>query len=387
MLGNDIHYLYPLYQGLAWEEKFRKKLGSESYNDIFSQLLSFAGDYKKALEYGQKNYGTVAPNDVAKIKSYVDGLGRVQSVDAKTVIAGNAMREQVVMINEAHNNPQHRAFIYSLLEDFYREGFRYLAMETFTNREGYTPKELNTFTGYYTNEPVGGELVRKALELGFTLYPYEDTVARHTSMQRDSAQAAHLFELVKKEPKARILVVAGYGHIAERQLIAGYTPMAMTFKTLSGIDPLTIDQTSMSEGSSSAEGNLLYKQFMQRYVLTESSIVLVDKKPWLFEQLRFDFVIVHPPAVYHNNRPDWLSLYGARKETLITPGEKKLFLLQAYYADEYNEQVLGQLVPADQTYTAADNGYYSLYLRPGKYKLVSRDISYKKLSEKDLEVK
>ncbi len=48
-------------------------------------------------------------------------------------------------------------------------------------------------SGYYVCEPVSGELMRKAIEIGYTLVSYEDTAsAVHNANQRDSAQAANL---------------------------------------------------------------------------------------------------------------------------------------------------------------------------------------------------
>ena len=95
---------------------------------------------------------------------------------------------------------------------------------------------------------------------------------------------------------------------------------------------------------------------------------------------------MHPATAYQQNRPTWLSLNGERKATLIQPTEKMLFFVQAYYENEYNIDLLNYLVPADQTYIANRDGYYCLYLRKGKYKIVLRDVSYKVLAIKDMEV-
>jgi hypothetical protein len=71
----------------------------------------------------------------------------------------------------------------------------------------------------------------------------------------------------------------------------------------------------------------------------------------------------------------------------VNPTEKDLFFLQAYYVNEYNEVVVGKIVPADQTYIPADDGYYSLYLQKGKYILVYRDIEYNIIATREWEVK
>ncbi len=386
-IGNDVHYLYPLYQGIGWESRFRRLLGERAFNENFSQMLSFVGDHRAADEYAQKNYEKLTPAETRSIQQYINGLRNVQTIDAQTYITGRAMSASVVMINEAHNRPQHRAFTYSLLDALYQEGFRYLAMETFTHAAGYALNELNIFTGFYTKEPVGGELVRHALALGYTLVPYEDTAgARHTPSERDSIQAANIYRVLQQDKDAKILVHAGYGHISKEQVGSGYTPMGLAFKKLSGIDPLTIDQTVLTEGSIFEYGRLFYQYLLQKLPLAEPTVVLQNKKQIDLGQAGYDIIVVHPPVVYRNNRPTWLSLGGVRKETPVAPGEKKLFLVQAYYADEYHEDIIGQLVPADQTYIASGNGYYSLYLAPGRYRLVFRDVAYHKLAEKEITV-
>lgn len=388
-IKEGIHYLYPLYQAIGWEDKFRKLEGDKAFYENFSQFLSIAGDMRMADLYGTRSYDTLQRDARMFIQQEVQQLRDIQSINAANYIAGRALDAQVVMINEAHNKPVHRAFTYGLLEDLYREGFRYLAMEMLNNYPDHSLKQLDDKTGFYTKEPVAGELVRKALSLGYTLVSYEDTIGyKHTPTQRDSAQAAHLYEVIKRDPKAKMLVLAGYGHISEIGLGEEYIPTGLAFKKLSGINPLTINQTLFTEGSSFEFGRLYYEALMQRIHIDEPVVLLKNKNPLvLIKQEGYDIYVVHPPSVYKNNRPSWLSLNGERKEVTISPQEKTLFMVQAYYEDEYNRQPLGKIIPADQTYVTSDYGYYSLYLKPGKYKLVFRDVAYKELNVRDKEVK
>ena len=96
---------------------------------------------------------------------------------------------------------------------------------------------------------------------------------------------------------------------------------------------------------------------------------------------------MHPATNYLHNRPAWLSLEEERIATLVQPTEKMLFFVQAFYQNEYNPDIVNFLVPADQTYITDQEGYYCLFLRKGNYKIVMRDVSYKILSTKELEVK
>jgi hypothetical protein len=386
-LGAEIHYLYPLYQAIGWESKFKTAMGAKSFNDKFSQLLSFAGDYSMAGTWSQKNYDTLSTNVKAAIADTILKLKGIQYVPAKEAIINNAAVYQVIMINEAPAKPIHRAFTYSLLEDLYKAGYRYLAMEALNNYSNKCLDSLNVFTGYYTNEPIAGELVRKAIQLGYTLISYEDTLAAaHTASQRDSVQAQNLYAVIQKDPAAKILVHAGYTHISE-EIMGDYIPMARWFRTISGINPFTVQQTAMTEGSDFAYGQLFYQEFNERFNIISPSIIFQNKRSFNpLEEKGYDVVVMHPATTYKYNRPGWLSLDGERKATFIQPTEKMLFFVQAYYEKEYDTEALNFLVPADQTYITTPEGYYCLYLRKGKYKIVLRDVSYKVLSAKDLEV-
>jgi hypothetical protein len=386
-LGAEIHYLYPFYQAIGWENKFKSAMGEKSFYTGFSQMLAFAGDYTMAASYAIKSYDTLSADAVGIIADTISKLKNIQYVPAKNAIISNAAYYQVMMINESPSKPVHRAFTYSLLEDLYQAGYQYLAMEAFNNFSNKCLDSLNVFTGYFTNEPVAGELVRKALQSGFKLIAYEDTMAAvHTNSQRDSVQAENIYSVIKKDPSAKILVHAGYHHISEKKM-DDYIPMALWFRKIGNIDPFTIDQTGMTEGSEFAYGRKFYELFNARFEISSSSIIYQNKRPFNpLEEKGYDISVMHPATTYLHNRPSWLSFNGERKVTLIQPTAKMLFFVQAYYQNEYSADLLNYIIPADQTYITNRDGYYCLYLRKGKYKIVLRDVSYKILATKDMEV-
>jgi hypothetical protein len=388
-LGFELHYLYPLYQAVGWESKFKSLLGEKRYYDNFSQLLSFTGDYAMASEYVSKGFDRLSDTTVKSIANEVSQLQNIQYASAKDAIVNNAGYYQVIMINEAHAKPVHRAFTYSLLEDLYKAGYRYLAMETFNNYANHCLDSLNVFTGYYTNEPVGGELVRKALQLGYKLVSYEDTISTrvNTPSQRDSIQAENIYSIIKQDTAAKILVHAGYSHICEEK-IGDYSPMGYWFKKISGINPFTVEQTTLTQGSDFEYGRLYYEFFVDKFYITTPSVIFQNKRPFNpMHEKGYDLNVIHPPTVFQNNRPTWISLNGERQPVLVQPTERMLFLVQAYYESEYDEDIVNVMIPADQTYITTKEGYYCLYLRKGKYKIVMRDLGYKILSTKDREVK
>jgi hypothetical protein len=379
----DIHYLYPLYQGIGLDTRFQQRLGKARYYHDMSRFIAEAGDYKTAIAYSAWMYDSLKENGKVLAKRHALSYPNVQSADASAVVAGTAMNAQVLMITESASKPVHRAFTYGLLDQLYQYGYRYLAMDIFKPKSTIVDKSLNGFAVY---DPVAAELIRKAIRLGYTLVPYADTIPeKHTPTQTDSIQAANLFQVLAKDPSAKMIVQGSFLSICE-QPSGKYKPMAYAFKQLSGIDPVTVEQTDLTEGSNFAYGRAFYEYFTERYVITEPSVILSDKKPLNpLEQNGYDLIVMHPPATYKNGRPDWLSFKSERKEVAMPPTDRQSFFVQAYYWDEFREDTLGlsQVVPADQTYITGDNGYVSLYLRPAKYKIVIRDVRYKVVAIRD----
>ncbi len=131
-----LQYLHPLYQLLSEEKKFRKEMGDDAYYDQLSQAASFLDDYESSLYFQMKNYDSLDDYSRRNIIKTINGLQNIQNVDARKFIAFISRNYRVIMINEAYNNPLHRAFTASLLEDLYKRGFHYLAMEMLNNFAG-----------------------------------------------------------------------------------------------------------------------------------------------------------------------------------------------------------------------------------------------------------
>jgi len=181
-------------------------------------------------------------------------------------------------------------------------------------------------TGHFTCEPVAGELVRQALAIGFNLMPYEDSIEGHSIQQREYAQAEHIYNLFKKDPKAKVILIGGAEHIEKAAASKDRIPMAASFKILSGIDPLTIDQTTMTEGSINSYGNYLYDQFCKSHAFNSPVVAMVSGKSRDPFGLNLnDLYIFHPPTRYKNGRPVWLAMNGFRKETGVQPAYQNLF--------------------------------------------------------------
>jgi hypothetical protein len=387
---DNVHYLFPLYHGLRDEQKFRQIYSDKGYYDEMSQYFAFAGDYETALQYLVKGYDTIDDATAHKIYKTASSLKNIEHVDARRYIHLEAKTRRVIMINEAFAKPLHRAFTLSLLADLYRMGFHYLALEMLNNFSDKSLSRVTMHTGYYACEPVAAELIRTAISLGYTLVPYEDTAAGiHTATQRDSIQAENIYAVLKQDTAAKILVHASFTHISKKPGPNGFIPMALAFRNISGIDPLTIDQTDMTEESNFAYGRIIYQAYLAKFPLTEPSIALVKDNPVnVTDKDFYDLCVIHPPTQYKDGRPTWLDLGGLRQPFAVKPPVENVYFVQAYYQSEIiaNDDAPWQLIPADQTYITNGAGNYLLYLRKGKYRIYFRDINYQILNTLNVDV-
>ncbi len=221
----------------------------DAYLQTLAQMDAGLGRHASALAMWDRSMGRRG-DSVAVL-----GAG-VRAVDAALYIAERAEAERVVMINEAHHDASTRLLTLRLLPLLYERGYRYFAAETFApeidssvTARGYPASG----DGYYSDEPVFGEMIREAVRLGYTLVPYEienepenDTL--DYQQRRDLTQAEYLRDRVfARAPDARVLVHAGFGHI-EEEVGPRFYPMAVYFREITGIDPLTVDQVRNGGG-------------------------------------------------------------------------------------------------------------------------------------------
>lgn len=325
------------YRGSKFWDEFVQTLGTAT---------SYLGNYQEALAYFDMFPVGRSASDLAG-----GAFTNCAPQNAVAVIERFAKTQRAVFINEAHHVPQHRVLTRKVLKALYQQGFRYFAAETLAeydpslSERGYP---VIVKTGYYTDEPLYGDLVRKALALGYTVVPYESQSFDESQYERESAQAQNLIDrILKRDPKAKFVVHAGYGHIYE-QATPEWTPMALLFKERTGIDPLTVEQTSMSEHSAPKFEAAQYREATASFNFTEPTAFTCSGKPWVQAATKnlYDLTVFSPRSVYVNGRPTWLALDGERKPYVLPTDvcQKQLpCLVQARYKGE-----LPNAVPVDQ---------------------------------------
>lgn len=330
--------------------------------------------------------------------------------NAADIITELAADRRLVLINEAHHDAHTRQLTLALLPRLRALGFNYFAAEALVNkdarlmRRGYPVISSGT---EYLREPSYGDIIRTALKLGFTVVSYD--VDDSATQERESGQAHNLYKKVfAKDPNARLFVHAGYAHIDKAKGRLGNTqPMAMYLQQLTGIEPLSIDQTQFREQIPNEPD--AYQQLVKDFSLDGPSI-LVNRntgKPWSAHPDQYDANVILPPSgqgavesgyvqpstivhdtvrtlpmlVHYTNtqRPKWLTLHDQRLPyTISTTMCKVTFpcVVDAHYADETDESIAADRYAFMQGDTAS-----KLYLRPGRYRLRAWDIRGRTLSE------
>jgi hypothetical protein len=256
------------------------------------------------------------PKDLAMLFS------NYQSVNATTYIAEQAEKYDAVLINEAHYAGQHRAFTSSLLQSLWKKGFRYLAIETLDIGDTLTQSRNypSRSTGYYSKELAYADLVRNALILGYKLVSYD--VGERDVNTRDSLQALNIYnKTFKRDANAKVLVHAGYSHIAEEG-DKKFWPMGFCLKQLLNRDVFTIDQVAMVGYEEPSKRHPYYQHALDETKLTEPLVFknsigesLVDP----VQALSVDCQVYHPEVTYTEGHPGFL--LGPDKNLYALPEE------------------------------------------------------------------
>jgi hypothetical protein len=237
---------YKFHDEILKQTEESNKIGKHQYA---AWEFSFQGDYKNALTQWD-----LAMDSEEKLISQqrIDFLQEnYNAVDAREFLSNIVGDHQIVIINEAHHNSFHRHFTSSLLEIFYENGFRYFGLETLENGKK-RDSMLNSrkypirASGFYSQDPNFGNMLRKALKMGFNVFPYENTTGAIND-QREVEQAMNIKKIIDKYPDEKFLIHCGFGHVMEGEFPSGMKALAERLKEYTGIDPLTVSQVKHSE--------------------------------------------------------------------------------------------------------------------------------------------
>lgn len=365
----------PIDPKYKFSDDILEKLSKDTLNFKAAWDLSFIGEYQKAMEIWDRDERR--PTSIPQ--TYIDNFSKYKPVDAKKFIKDKAKTEQIIILNEAHQQPYHRIFTTSLLEELYDQGFRYFGAESIWNWDSLLNKRKypTLGTGFYTQEPCYGNMVREALRIGYNVFSYESTREKYDSAGinlREVDQAKNIKKILDKDPKAKILIHCGFDHLIETPYRGWGKCMAGRLIEYTGINPFTIDQTRFTEHSSTEYDNPLFK-----IVNFDYDAVFIDSVGHVFnglpEHKDYDARVYHPRTVWKNGRPKWM-FDGGRKPYFIDRIEVTFpCLVFAYLADENLDvkQLKDQPIPYDVIELKNSSDKKALSLKKGKYNIIIKD--------------
>lgn len=338
--------------------------------------FSISNKYKNALESWDISFGR------EKIITEKDRIifSNYKSVNAKKFIINRSKKEQMIIINEAHHNSSHRNFAKSLLKGLYKNGYRYLGVETLENDDSLNIRKFaNQESGFYSKEPQFGLFLKEALSIGFKVFPYE---SNGNGKEREIGQAKNISDFMTKNNQGKMLIYCGYEHAYEGKHQTWEKTMAERVKDLTGINPFTIDQTKFSERSQEKFTEPLVKMINKKYPQ-----ILVDKNGNIFNGENSDFytdaVIIGATTHYENGKPNWMLEKGKIYYAIPQIPKQKSVLVHAYKEGEYKRQG----IPEDITEIESWDGNNYLILGKGNYDLIYLNEEYKTVKSEKIKIK
>jgi len=386
-----------LAQFKAMRDAYRSD-SNHAFRVVFGQYMSwyqtFVGDYSGAHDaYSIRQLA--APDDNSSPMK-----GGYTSKEAVDAISELAKGRKAVFFNEAHNVPLTRTITLEMLPRLRAEGYNYFALETvYASDTGLQQRGYPiAASGFYTMEPICAELVRTALGLGFKVIGYESEKEGNGDV-REYDQAKNIYERVfKQDPNARLVVNAGYAHIQENGRFLGGQSMAQHFRRVSGIDPLTVEQTMLIKHPIGTENHPYYHAVVDA-LKPAQPIVFEDRdgKPWSLKPKAYDVSVFFPVEQMRDDRPTWLDIGGLRKPYSVDGSACQgdfPCLIEARYANESDEAIPADRVVLNPTEKAErledrlvmghGQARAVLYLRPGKYRLSGSDEVNRVLFRQDV---
>lgn len=339
----------------------------ESFETSAAGLSSFQqNDYAQARKLFYSFIGRpvalIAPyGPVQKRTLHFDRRQKYVPEDALSAISDIADTCRVIMLNEAHSDPMCRVVATSILDTLYKKGFRHLMVEALADTLLNIRKYPVQLSGLYTNEPMFSNFLRKAVKVGFKVYPYEsEGMPGETPDQREHQQAYNIHAVVSADKDAKVLVYAGHGHINKK-----IGRMAYIFRKISGINPFCINQAVNDENQESLgafkKGLTTPSVFYDR--LDNTFLVAEEQKK------EIDATIVFPEAATKDGFTEW-SLKAGNLPFRVRLNGKQFTdkNLQIVRKEEVMGNRLGESVPVINLVLKKKNNF-TVYLDSGIYYL------------------
>lgn len=228
-------------------------------DQLLGTYLSFMGDSYGAIKVFEKKFRdgeSLQKESIPSPLKELDEITKASAENALSAIISEAKNKQIVILNEYHHIPMQRAFAMRLARELRKIGYEYLACETLTTDDlhplinGY----VEEYSGFYSKEPMFANFLRDAIQDRWKFISFEAKFdptlpSREFAKVRETRMAENIINrILKDNPNAKIFIYTGSGHAYKQpttESIESRVMMAAHLKRLSGIDPLSIDQTQM----------------------------------------------------------------------------------------------------------------------------------------------
>jgi hypothetical protein len=368
-------------------EYFRKAvIENPQWESLLYQNLPLISDYTPIHAFEST---TLTPiKNAETVEAIKNKIESYEFLDAVSQIVDLAKQRRIVILNEGHDSPQHRAFGHLLARELRTAGFNYLAVETLALVDGNAG--IVTFdyptveTGHYSAEPVFGDFLRQANSMGYKMVSYEINPNNRKAkpedqyggiIERETIQAENLIKhVLDKDDDSKLFVYVGYSHATEHwnKLADGRELgwLAAQIQRKTGIDPLTIDQVGGSYNPKSKSIDPVFSIVQKHTGLSSPKVAKLKEGNYLVSDQytgKVDMTVFHPVQKMIDGRPNWLSMNGYRKPFVIQNADvfvENPTLVQAFVISETVDAI-----PVDQLLLDSAQGQSTLLLPPGKYRI------------------
>lgn len=349
---------------------------------------SFAGDTEGAIAVSDvllPDFATSMPDAPARLAALADA----HAEDAIAAIVAQARTRRVVILNEAHHVPMHRAFAMRLAAALRRIGYSYLAVEDFSAADGnmsaLAPGYVTMSSGYHQKEAVFAGFINAALADGWKPVAYDVSKPakpgqhpRERLKEREQIQADNLAaRIFARDANARVFIYVGYAHVYKtRPGTSGDIDwMAERLRRATGLGILSVDQTQFYAHPRPGAEHPLYAGLLAKFPSSEPIVLrMPDGSHAVFGDSagrddlrgRVDMQVVFPRYAVHDGRPDWLRMLAGRSprpipaELLPKQGRR---VIKAFRVDAAQDAV-----PADVVLLEAGKPVPTLMLPTGEYR-------------------
>ncbi len=360
------------YKEFNWMRSFNidsvKANQRNNYFDHLAVLNSFYGNFDKAEEY---NLGG------GDIEFNIDSLISLgyKPISIEGIFDQVAKDNKIIILNDAHPIAQTRVTLTRVLDLLYKQGFRYLAMETLDEKD--TAINTRKFpiidkTGYYSNEPCFGDLVRQSLKIGFKLVAYENN---DPGIDRHLGQAMNIYNRIfKLDADAKVIIYSGNFNGITPEIGTGHGQMGYYLSKLTKTKPIFINQVST------------YKYSSYKFPFSIMPFGLKSNTNYIHSNYTDLNLFIPFCEECDKQDPDhsWLKYNDRNREIIFKDKPKNLkypYLIKVLFVDEGDDSV-----PLQQIEVVNDKTPIKYILYKGKYKVKCVDVDNVVFYEKELNV-